>query len=335
MVILHFANEKLQQCSQLNVKGQQCIVVVCVNLNSVARNEKTHSNGNRVKPSSEYLHEGRWKHHLVDQLKNLAKNHPNSSKIQNLISNSVNQFSKQFRYIVSAFARLCLYGHKNSHFSKTPLQISSIFSSSKFRTILNSCNFYRFLHAFMHSFCVYFCCTSHFKCIFWPFIAHIFTLLRSFRFVSFHFLFCALLCIYGNPKCNNFSSSIFGVLVFLLQHISRFLINAYGNLCVRTRSQTFPYNVNLDKERSSGSFFLSIDILLAMRTLGNVCVERFVPSWPNDLLANFKHSSSEMDEAKWEHSLRNEMRNRFSHCILIVREKKLGTELNRRKWNDT
>lgn len=75
------------------------------------------------------------------------------------------------------------------------------------------------------------------------------------RFVSFHFLFCALLCIYGNPKCNNFSSSIFGVLVFLLQHISRFLINAYGNLCVRTRSQTFPYNVNLDKERSSGSFF--------------------------------------------------------------------------------
>lgn len=48
--------------------------------------------------------EGRWKHHLVDQLKNLAKNHPNNSKIQNLISNSVNQFSKQFRYIVSAFA---------------------------------------------------------------------------------------------------------------------------------------------------------------------------------------------------------------------------------------
>lgn len=160
---------------------------VCVNLNSVARNEKTHSNGN-----NEYLQEGRWKHHLVDQLKNLAKNHPNNSKIQNLISNSVNQFSKQFRYIVSAFARLCLYGHKNSHFSKTPLQISSIFSSSKFRTILNSCNFHRFLHAFMHSFCVYFCCTSHFKCIFWPFIAHIFTLLRSFRFISFPFLCAAL-----------------------------------------------------------------------------------------------------------------------------------------------
>lgn len=191
---------------------------------------------------------------------------PINQSLVNLLEND--QFQRRiFNFEAFPFTfvgEMAIVGEWNSHFSNILFQNSPIFSSSKWTFYIGclcmvfglSCIFSVSIFAALH---ILNACFSHLSRIFY------FAMLVSIR---------TILCIYGNPKCNNFWAPFSIFLAFLLQNCSLSLslthsaINACDNLCVRTRPPTFPYHI--------AQFGLFSPSLSLSSSIINLCTVRYI-----------------------------------------------------------